>query len=65
MKLKEGLLEQPDMTGHEILQMCREVCNLYLFFMKIIKFQLNRILWNGLIREWNFVPLQERSCTTS
>lgn len=34
MKLKDGLLEQTDMTGHEILQMCREVCNLYLFFMK-------------------------------
>lgn len=34
MKLKAELLEQPDVTGHEILQMCREVCNLYLFFMK-------------------------------
>lgn len=34
MKLKDGLLQQPEMTGHEILQMCREVCNLYLFFMK-------------------------------
>jgi len=34
MKLKDWLLRQADMTGHEILQMCREVCNLYLFFMK-------------------------------
>ncbi|MEY8351992.1 response regulator [Lachnospiraceae bacterium 54-53] len=32
--LKNDLLDQPDVTGHEILQMCREVCNLYLFFMK-------------------------------
>lgn len=33
-KLQDGLLGIPDVTGHEILQMCREVCNLYLFFMK-------------------------------
>lgn len=33
-KLKEDLLGIPDVTGHEVLQMCREVCNLYLFFMK-------------------------------
>lgn len=33
-KLRTDLLGIPDVTGHEILQMCREVCNLYLFFMK-------------------------------
>lgn len=33
-KLKEDLLGLSDVTGHEVLQMCREVCNLYLFFMK-------------------------------
>ena len=32
--LKAELMNMPEVTGHEILQMCREVCNLYLFFMK-------------------------------
>lgn len=32
--LKGELPNMPEVTGHEILQMCREVCNLYLFFMK-------------------------------
>ncbi len=32
--LKDGMLTRPGTTGHEILQMTREVCNLYLFSMK-------------------------------
>ncbi len=32
--LKAGMLARPGTTGHEILQMTREVCNLYLFSMK-------------------------------
>lgn len=41
-KLKTELLGIPDVTGHEVLQMCREVCNLYLFFMKNHKISLEQ-----------------------
>lgn len=34
LSLKEGLLSAGHFSGHEVLQMSREVCNLYLFFMK-------------------------------
>ncbi len=34
MDLRSKMLSQPGITGHEILQMTKEVCNLYLFFMK-------------------------------
>ncbi len=34
MDLKSKMLAHPGITGHEILQMSKEVCNLYLFFMK-------------------------------
>lgn len=34
MDLKSGMLSHPGVSGHEILQMAKEVCNLYLFFMK-------------------------------
>lgn len=34
LKLKSRMLSLRGVTGHEILQMTREVCNLYLFFMK-------------------------------
>lgn len=43
-KLRDDLLGIPDVTGHEILQMCREVCNLYLFFMKNHKISINQNL---------------------
>ena len=33
-QLKTQMLAEPGITGHEILQMTKEVCNLYLFFMK-------------------------------
>ena len=42
MKLKFELLGQPEVTGHEILQMCREVCNLYMFFMKNHKIAIDQ-----------------------
>lgn len=32
--LKDSMLSERTITGHEILQMTKEVCNLYLFFMK-------------------------------
>ena len=34
IELKTRMLALPDVTGHEIVQMSKEVCNLYLFFMK-------------------------------
>lgn len=34
MQLKKQMIATEDITGHEILQMTKEVCNLYLFFMK-------------------------------
>lgn len=34
MQLKRNMLSEQGITGHEILQMTKEVCNLYLFFMK-------------------------------
>lgn len=34
IELKDGMLARSGITGHEILQMTKEVCNLYLFFMK-------------------------------
>lgn len=34
MELKLGMLSYPGITGHEILQMTKEACNLYLFSMK-------------------------------
>lgn len=34
VKLRADLQQIPEVTGHEILQMSKEVCNLYLFFMK-------------------------------
>lgn len=34
MQLKSQMLAIRGITGHEILQMTKEVCNLYLFFMK-------------------------------
>ena len=33
-QLKSQMLASPGITGHELLQMTKEVCNLYLFFMK-------------------------------
>lgn len=33
-RLKEDLMQISEVTGHEILQMTKEVCNLYMFFMK-------------------------------
>lgn len=33
-ELKEEMIGRPKITGHEILQMTKEVCNLYLFSMK-------------------------------
>lgn len=41
--LKEGLLKQEKITGHEILQMTKEVCNIYLLFMR----QQNFIISDG------------------
>lgn len=40
LKLKEDLLAREQVSGHEILQMSREVCNLYLFCMKNQKINL-------------------------
>ncbi|MCI9163953.1 MAG: response regulator transcription factor [Lachnospiraceae bacterium] len=34
MELKRDLLSRPGVTGHEILQMAKEACNLYLFSMR-------------------------------
>lgn len=34
MQLKRNMIAAKGVTGHEILQMTKEVCNLYLFFMK-------------------------------
>ncbi len=34
MELKTGMLAMEGITGHEILQMTKEACNLYLFFMR-------------------------------
>lgn len=34
LTLKKGLTDRENVTGHEILQMSKEVCNLYLFCMK-------------------------------
>jgi len=34
LQLKSQMLAMKGVTGHEILQMTKEVCNLYLFFMK-------------------------------
>ncbi len=34
MLLKKNMISARGVTGHEILQMTKEVCNLYLFFMK-------------------------------
>ncbi len=33
-ELKADLLKDPQISGHDIIQMCREVCNVYQFFMK-------------------------------
>lgn len=40
MELKTGMLGLPGITGHEIFQMTKEVCNLYLFFMKNYKIRI-------------------------
>lgn len=34
LHLKETLLQRPGITGHELLQMTKEACNLYIFFLK-------------------------------
>lgn len=36
--LREGIKNRPETNGHEIIQMTKEVCNLYLFFMRNNKF---------------------------
>ena len=36
-KLEKELLGWPGITGHELLQMCKEVCNVYLLSMKRLK----------------------------
>ncbi len=40
MELKSGMLSRSGITGHEILQMAKEVCNLYLFSMKNFKIRV-------------------------
>jgi len=36
--LREGIKDRPETSGHEILQMTKEVCNLFLFSMRNNKF---------------------------
>jgi len=36
--LREGIKNRPETSGHEIIQMTKEVCNLFLFFMRNNKF---------------------------
>lgn len=48
-ELKNNMLAQEKITGHEILQMTKEVCNLYLFFMKNNKIAIKE----GLLEEFN------------
>lgn len=36
--LREGIKSRPETSGHEIIQMSKEVCNLFLFFMRNNKF---------------------------
>lgn len=38
--LREGLKNRPETSGHEILQMAKEVCNLFLFSMRSNKFAI-------------------------
>lgn len=49
MKLKNDILSIPTITGHEIIQMTREVCNLYLYFLKNQRIEEN----NGFIEKYN------------
>jgi two-component system, response regulator YesN len=39
-ELKEGLKNRPETSGHEILQMAKEVCNLFLISMRYNKYQM-------------------------
>lgn len=38
--LREGLKSRPETSGHEVLQMAKEVCNLFLFAMRNNKFTI-------------------------
>lgn len=51
VQLKNGLMERADITGHEILQMSKEVCNLYLFCMKNQKVTIENE--NGFVERYN------------
>lgn len=50
-KLKRGLLDRENITGHEVLQMSKEVCNLYLFCMKNQKITLENE--SGFVERYN------------
>lgn len=43
--LKTKMLAEKEISGHEILQMTKEICNQYLFFMKSTAFRWKRTLW--------------------
>lgn len=48
-ELKEGMLGKPGITGHEILQMTKEVCNLYLFSMKNYRIRVEEDFLEGFL----------------
>ena len=51
LHLKKELMDRENITGHEILQMSKEVCNLYLFCMKNQKISIENE--SGFVERYN------------
>lgn len=47
--MKAGMLARPGTTGHEMLQMTKEVCNLYLFSMKNYQIRIEEDLMESFL----------------